>query len=101
MNKLILLLASLTMLTLSCNKKDNYRENAQIVGYDGTYCACCGGFMVKIEGDNSNNYYIARTLPSNAGINPMSTYPINVELDYDKNDKNCDKIITVTRIKRK
>lgn len=101
MNKLIPLLISFTVVLFSCNKKDNYRGNAQILGYDGTYCACCGGFMIKVEGDNSNNYYLARTLPSNAGINPMSSFPINVELDYDKNDKNCDQVITVTRIRKK
>ena len=101
MNKLIPLIISFTLLLFSCTKKDNYRENAQILGYDNTYCACCGGFMIKVEGDNSNNYYLARVLPSDAGINQMSSFPINVELDYDKSDKNCDKVITVTRIRKK
>ena len=100
MNKLILLLSTLTLLA-ACNKKDAYRESAQVIGYDGTKCECCGGYMVKLTDDNSNNYLLARSLPSSAGINPASTFPINVDIDYEKNDKNCDKVITVTRLSRK
>lgn len=101
MNKLIPLFISFTILLCACNKRDNYRDNAQILGYDGTYCGCCSGFMIKMDGDKSNNYYLARSLPSNAGINPMSSFPVNIELDYEKNDKNCDKVITVTRIRKR
>lgn len=100
MNKLILLLSTLTLLA-ACNKKDSYRASAQVVGYDGTKCGCCMGYMVKLTDDNSNNYLLARSLPASAGINTASPFPINVEIDYEKNDKDCDKVITVTRLNRK
>jgi hypothetical protein len=101
MNKLILLLSALTIIFVSCNKKSSYRETAQIIGYDGTMCGCCMGYMIKTSEDKTNTYYLARTLPASAGINPNSTFPINVEIDYEKNDKNCEKVITVTRLNRK
>lgn len=101
MNKLILLLCTLALWASSCNKKGNYREDAQIVGYDLSKCGCCGGFMVRLQSDNSGIFYLAKTLPSDAGINQNSTFPVAVELDYDKDDKNCDKVITVTRLRKK
>lgn len=100
MNKLFILLSTLSLCVVSCNKKDNYREAAQVIGYDGTMCGCCLGYMIKLNDDNSNHYYLARTLPANAGINPTSTFPISVEIDYAKNDEACDKVITVSRLKR-
>lgn len=101
MSKLILPLAALTFWITSCNKKGNFREDAQIVGYDATKCACCGGFMIRLQSDNAAGFYLSRTLPADAGINPMSTFPVSVELDYEKNDEDCDKVITVTRVRKK
>jgi len=101
MKKLLLPFVALTIWTASCSKKDSYRGSGQVIGYDGTYCACCGGYMIRLADDDSKPYYIARTLPANLGLNPMSTYPVNVELDYEKNVESCDEIIRVTRIVRK
>jgi len=101
MKKLILLSSAFIVLAASCSKRDSYRADAQVIGYDGTMCGCCSGFMIKLTDDNSNTYLLARTLPANAGINPMSAFPIPVEIDYDKSDKNCEKVITVSRITRK
>lgn len=85
----------------SCDKKYDYTESAQIIGYDGTMCGCCGGYMVKSSEDYSMGYYLARTLPSSAGISPTSSFPINVEINYTKDDKTCDKVITVIHLTRK
>lgn len=101
MKRILLPLSAFILLTASCNKKDSYRATAQVIGYDGTMCGCCLGFMIKLSDDNTNTYYLARTLPASAGINPMSTFPINVEIDYDQNDESCEKVIDVTRLTRR
>jgi len=101
MNKLLLLLSALVVLGASCSKKDSHRDTASVIGYDGTMCGCCLGFMIKMDGDNTNTYYLARSLPASAGINPTSTFPIRVEVDYEKNDANCEQVIMVTRLERK
>jgi hypothetical protein len=102
MNKLLTVLCALVILLASCDKNNNYRGDAKIIGYDVTECGCCGGYMVKMDDDNTNKYYLAKSLPSNAGINPMSTYPVSVEIDWVKTDGDCDDtFIAIKRIRRK
>jgi hypothetical protein len=103
MNKLILALSALVIIGASCNKRDAYRRDAQVIGYDFTKCGCCGGFMVKLaDEEDANKYYLADSLPASSGINKYSTFPISVEVDYKVLEESCeDKFIEVTRIRLK
>lgn len=103
MKKLIPVLAALSLFTGSCSKKDYFRSDATILGYDGTFCACCGGYKIKLERDDAaDNYKLAKSLPEQLGISPYSYFPIQVEVDYRIIKGECnDKIIEVTRLRLK
>ena len=42
---------------LSCSKEDEKLTPAIIIGYDLRLCACCGGLMVDLGDDNTNDVY--------------------------------------------
>jgi hypothetical protein len=100
MRKISILLAATVLFIGACSKKDMYRNTAQVTGYDTRTCDCCGGFMIKITDDDKGENYTAKTLPDNVGINQYSTFPINVEVDYTKDDKGCDAVINVSRVRK-
>lgn len=99
----LLLLATISAFAIgSCKKKGNYfRSDAKIIGYDYSKCNCCGGYMIEIVEDDSKPYFLSRTLPAENGINPSHPFPMEVEIDYTKDEKSCEEVITVTRLREK
>jgi len=100
MKKITFLLAAAVLTLSACTKRDAHRNTGIITGYATTQDPCSGGFMIKITDDDKKGNLVTKTLPDDAGINPYSTFPINVEIDYTQDDKTCDQLIVVTRVRK-
>ena len=100
MRKISFLVAATVLFMGACTKHDANRNTGQITGYATTQDPCSGGFMIKITDDDKKGNLVTKTLPADAGINQFSTFPINVEIDYTQDDKTCDQLITVTRVRK-
>jgi hypothetical protein len=69
----ILLFLSLvgSFILVGCNKKDDSKKSTftstgMILGSDKGACPCCGGWILKIDGDSSN--YRMEEVPDDSGI---------------------------------
>lgn len=81
----------LTMLSFSCNKKNEsfsgnekdeieFESKGIISGIDSNLCQCCRGYIIEIDGD-INDYRIG-DLPDEFQIN-IDEIPISVKLNWD------------------
>lgn len=91
----------LLLLTLALCKKetDNYQSKGTIIGPDLRDCACCGGWLIKID----TTEYSFDSLPGDTDVDlQKDTFPIKVKLDWHLSDKPpCpNKWIIITRIKK-
>ncbi len=103
MMRLILIFMVLTLSLSSCILDDptfpgkGYQSEGEITGMDLRACACCGGWIIVIDGVN----YRCWDLPNTFKID-YNELPVKVMLDWKKDEKPCigDEIL-VTRIQRK
>jgi hypothetical protein len=99
---LAILILTLGLTSLAFTPKDDCTTNAQVLGFDGTKCACCHGWMIEIN----NKTYLADSIP---GFNRNSpyfingsplfdshAYPVSVIMDYAILEGNCKNRIEVT-----
>lgn len=90
----IILLAFL----FSCSSPDiidSWPVRAEIIGQDMRECACCSGWLIKID----TNYYNFEKLPANANFNLDSEkYPLPVQILYKKRTTGCKNMIDITNI---
>ncbi|KAA5533203.1 hypothetical protein F0919_11695 [Taibaiella lutea] len=100
MKKISILLGAALIFLGACTKHDQNRNTAQITGYATTADPCSGGFTIKVTDDDDKGNLVAKTLPAEAGITQYSVFPINVEIDYTQDDKTCESLITVTRVRK-
>jgi hypothetical protein len=100
MRKITFLLAATVVFMASCTKQSAHRNTGQVTGYATTTDPCSGGFMIKVTDDDKKGVLVSKTLPDDAGINQYSTFPINVEIDYTQDDKTCDQLVKVTRVRK-
>jgi hypothetical protein len=77
--KMLLSTLLFCVLAISCKKESKYKYSGTIAGYDYATCPCCGGYMIKIDGDNTS--YRATSLPSGTLID-STHFPIKVNLNY-------------------
>lgn len=72
--------------------------NATIVATDERKCACCGGFLLSINGQKpvASDYFLTYDFPG--GYKPTS-FPVKVYIDWEKDRNACinDKV-TIKRI---
>ena len=71
----------------------------QITNADYRLCMCCGGWFINI----GNETYRFLSLPENSDLNlTEETLPMNVELDWTKDENAClgDEII-ISSIKKR
>jgi len=92
--------------TLSCDRDDDdttelvYESVGVIEGFDASECACCGGYLIKLE--DSIQRYNFETIPPNSGIDLESEqYPLNVKLNWTGGiSEACINIIQIDDIAR-
>jgi len=82
---------------LSCNKNEDmdeiqFESTGVIMGSDGAFCACCGGWILKI--DNDENIYRIEELPESSEIELSETF-LDVMFNWSI-DRECNSIIYIT-----
>jgi hypothetical protein len=101
--KLIFITISLALLTFSCKKTDDVKENnymnkGTITGIDMNLCMCCGGWFIEID----NATYRFQKLPDKCDLNlENEPFPVIVKLDWEKEKNPClgDEIIVKRIVK--
>ena len=86
----------------SCNNDDNsnneFESTAKITGLDLTLCACCGGWIINISGEDPDKRFT--NLPQSSNIDlENATLPINVKLNWSESNDYCGKGILIESIK--
>lgn len=99
--KLSLLIVLCLAFFMKCNNNDDpqtqFESTATISGLDMTLCACCGGWIININGEESDRRF--SELPQNSNIDLQnSTFPLSVRLNWTESDEYCGKGITIESI---
>ncbi|MEO1517796.1 MAG: hypothetical protein AAFV95_22435 [Bacteroidota bacterium] len=93
----------LLTLALGCGKDDettSFESNAQIVGRDAALCACCGNWLIEIEGQTETLQFVA--LPPDADIElPPDSFPIDVKLNWDFDPNSPCRFVLIEEIERR
>ncbi len=85
----------------SCNGSDaELQSKGTILSLDTSECACCGGYLIEIDGES--NIYNIITLPEGNDLNiDNASYPLDVRLNWDQNvSRFCSNQITVSAISK-
>jgi hypothetical protein len=98
-----MLLISLIILPC-CNDKDDedlslikFESTAKILGRDTAICACCGNWILKIDGIDNTYQFV--TLPANSNINlDTATFPISVKMNWSVDESSTCKFVVVEAI---
>jgi hypothetical protein len=86
------------------NESPSYHSLGVITGDEILFCPAsikCGGLEITIKNDPTKNpppFYLIYSNLQQLGINPNTTYPINVSLDWTHDTTAADYII-VSKIK--
>ena len=103
MKTTVIIIVSLFLLALltTCDKNDNNMTKGVIIGWDWSYCLCCGGLMINLNSDSSELHtvdtrYIDK-FPDNLVLETTTVFPIFIWLDYSNSDANCGQAINITR----
>lgn len=98
---LCLVILTLGLLS-SCNTDDDvsqmeFESTATISGFDLTLCACCGGWVIDIEGQEEVKRF--DELPESSTIDlSNTTFPISVQLNWSESESYCGRGITIESI---
>ncbi|PCJ01094.1 MAG: hypothetical protein COB15_01275 [Flavobacteriales bacterium] len=100
--KLTILILTIGLTTLGFTPKDECSTQAQVMGFNGTKCACCHGWMIEIN----NKTFFADTIPGFNRNSPYAiqgtpqfdnqAYPMSVRVDYYLLETTCNNRIVVT-----
>ena len=93
----LFLVLGLTFFT-SCNTDDDnemeFESTGIISGFDLALCACCGGWIIDIDEEETDNRF--SNFPRNIDINLETIeFPISVKLNWTESDEYCGKGITI------
>jgi hypothetical protein len=73
-------------------------NKAQIMGFDDSFCGCCGGYSIKF-GDETSKSYLIRQFPDNFKIdNSKPNFPIDVKVNWEKKSFCDGKFIDIIDI---
>jgi hypothetical protein len=97
-NLLKVLLIVIPALLLACDGNDNNQfSHGKIVGYDLTLCACCGGYVIEIDGETYRFFD-----EDIQGTNPLDAwtmnYPVYVLIEWSPKTGACDQRINVQKV---
>lgn len=83
---------------ISCNDDSEFpfQSTGKITGRDYRYCACCGGYFIKIE-DVTYRFF---ELPAGFDLE-NETFPVPVSVNWEKKEESCiEDLITITAIRK-
>lgn len=96
------LLTAVFALLLNCNNDDDtppitYESTATITHLDLTLCACCGGWVINIEGEDPEKRFT--NLPEGSDIDlATANLPISVNLNWSASNEYCGNGILIEDI---
>jgi hypothetical protein len=94
------LIIGLSLLT-NCKSDDDtkiaFESTAIISRFDLSLCACCGGWIINIDGQQSNNRFTELPQDSNIDLD-TTTFPISVNLNWTESEDYCGQGILVEAI---
>lgn len=102
--KRILILLSIAVLCFACDRDDDdntdltFESTGEIIGQDFTLCACCGGYLVKFEGeDNTFNF---SSLPESSDIDlEEEIFPLKIKVNWTGSiSEACPKIVRIDNL---
>ncbi len=89
-------------LLTNCNKDDNttlqFESTAKILGFDYTECACCGGWIIEINGEENDRRFSELPSNSNIDLDNIAT-PIDVQLNWSESNEYCGKGILIESVR--
>lgn len=97
--KSVIRILALSMLLAGCSS-DDAMDRGVIHGYDMTYCACCGGYVIEIEG-NTFKFFDEDISGNNPLLGADDKFPIEVYIDWKKKTGDCPNRINVLKVKRR
>ena len=97
------LLATLLLLLLACNKDNENLSNGNLIGYDKRYCASpfCGGWFIDIEGDTLR--FLHPPEQTEIEITSQMEFPVPVVVEwrrYQNEWKDIEDLIEVIKLSR-
>ena len=100
----LLLFIGLSFFTGCSNDDDNseieFESTAEIKGLDLTLCACCGGWIIEIDGDGTDRRFIELPEDSDIDLDSIADdgLSISVKLNWSESDEYCGNGITIESI---
>ena len=99
--RIIFAITLIVTLCISCKSYDDktstYNATGIILGLDKAQCACCGNWMIQIDGEQKTRQFIA--LPENSDIDlNNTTFPLFVSLNWTESTSGC-KFVIISEIK--
>jgi len=96
--KKILFILLVCVAVLSCDDDTlTYESTGQILGLDLALCACCGSWLIQIEGEESPYQFVA--LPQDSDIDlTTANFPIDVQLNWELATTGCSNYIIIEAI---
>ena len=85
----------------SCSDDDDsqnqFESTATISGFDLSLCACCGGWIIDINGQEPDKRF--SELPQNSNIDLQNaTFPLFVQLNWSESNDYCGNGIIIESI---
>jgi len=88
----------------SCKRIDDegvdpeFEATGQLIGFDLTLCACCGGYLLDVDGEDENYNFIS--LPDDHGlVLDNAVFPMDVKFNWTKGvSESCPKIVSIESI---
>lgn len=103
--KYIFIFVLATIFIFSCQRvdddnADDFESTGEIIGFDLTECACCGGFLTKF--DEREEVFLFTEMPDNADFSIDITtqdYPIKIQANWTEDVSTfCTQFITIENI---
>lgn len=100
--KLSLLISLSLVFFINCSSNDDnsetqFESSATIAGLDMAQCACCGGWIININGEDADKRF--SELPQNSNIDlENATFPLSVQLNWSGSNEYCGNGITIQSI---
>ena len=99
-----LLLAFGMLVFMGCSDNDSeftFESTATIQGVDLTLCACCGGIIIDIDGEEESKRFDDESFSPNVNFDlDYTNLPIRVQLNWTESEQYCGQGITIEAIER-
>jgi len=79
-------------LFVGCKNDDDtttdFDSTALIIGLDTAACACCGNWIIEIDGEENPRQFLALPETSEIDLN-TATFPLSVNINWTESPSDC------------